>query len=74
MEEIPDAINPSEVIYSITMQSVLSALHHRHGIETLTVEEIILAKEEVREAINHNLDEREYIDLGLDAWEITRNL
>jgi hypothetical protein len=33
-----------------------------------------MAKVEVKAAIDHNLDQRDYIDMGLDAWEIVRNL
>jgi hypothetical protein len=38
------------------------------------LEEIELAKEEIKAAIDHNLDIRDYLDEGLDAWEITRTL
>ena len=70
------SINPSEIVFSITMQSVLSALDNRLGKEALelSVEDLELAREEVKAAIEHNLDERDYIDMGLDAWEIVRNL
>jgi hypothetical protein len=40
----------------------------------LTVEEIELARDEIKAAIDHNLDIRDFLDEGLDAWEITRNL
>jgi len=68
--------NPSEVIYAITMETLLAAIVTRLGEEALnlTEEDLHLAREEVLAAINHNLDERDYIDMGLDAWEITRNL
>lgn len=70
------SVSPSEIIYAITMQSILSAIVRRMGEEalTLTADDIQLACEEVKIAISHNLDERGYIDMGLDAWEITRNL
>ncbi|MBU0909904.1 MAG: hypothetical protein KKA54_16115 [Proteobacteria bacterium] len=69
-------VNPSEVIYAITMETLLAAIVHRLGAEALklTEEDLYLAREEVLAAISHNLDERDYIDMGLDAWEITRNL
>jgi acetylglutamate kinase len=68
--------NPSEVIYAITMQDILTAIARRMGEEalTLTSEDLQLAREEVEVAINHHLDIREYIDMGLDVWEITRKL
>jgi len=69
-------IDPSELIYSITMQDVLTAIARRMGEDALTLsaKDLQLAKKEVKEAINHNLDIREYIDMGLDVWEITRKL
>ena len=66
----------SQIVYAITMETILTALVKRLGDEalTLTVEELNSACEEVKAAIDHNLDVREFIDEGLDAWEITRNL
>jgi hypothetical protein len=70
------SINPSEIVFSITMQSVLSALDKRLGKEalSLSVEDLELAREEVKAAIEHHLDERDYIDIGLDSWDIVRGL
>ena len=69
-------IYPSEVIYSLSMDSVISAIVQRLGEEafTLSVEDLELARKEVQIAIDHNLDIREYIDMGLDACEIVRKL
>jgi hypothetical protein len=63
------AVNPSEVIYSITMETVLSAIVNRLGDEalTLSVDDLHLARDEVRAAIEHNLEERDYIDMGLET-------
>ena len=70
------SINPSEIVFSITMQSVLSALDNRLGKEalSLSVEELELARDEVKAAIEHHLNERDYIEIGLDSWDIVRNL
>lgn len=67
---------PSEVIYSLSMQTVISAIVQRLGEEalTLTLDDLRLARDEVRIAIDHNLDERDYINMGLDAWEVIRKL
>ena len=69
-------IYPSEVIYSLSMDSVISAIAQRLGDEALTLspDDLRLAREEVQIAIDHNLDIREYIDMGLDAWEIVLKL
>lgn len=68
--------NPSEVVYAITNRSVLNAIVQRLGDDalSLTAEELQLACEEVKEAICHNFDERDYIDMGLDSWEVIRHL
>ncbi|MBA3006563.1 MAG: hypothetical protein KJ900_08655 [Proteobacteria bacterium] len=67
---------PSEVIFTITMETVMSAIVRRLGVEALTLspDDLRLAREEVQIAIDHNLDERDFIDIGLDAWEIVRKL
>ena len=70
------AVDPSEIIYAVTLEAVLTAIVNRLGEEALTLpaDDLLLAKEEVVAAIDHNLDIRQYIDEGLDAWEITRTL
>lgn len=67
-------ISPQDAIHSFTPESVLSAIVQRFGADALnlTPEDLQLAMEEVKAAIEHNLDERDYIDMGLDAWEISR--
>jgi len=69
-------IYPSEVIYSLSMETVIAAIVQRLGEEalTLTLEDLRLARDEVRIAIDHNLDERDYVNMGLDAWEVIRKL
>lgn len=70
------AANPSELVFAISMQSVLSEIAHRLGEKalTLSVKDLLLARDEVRAAIGHHLDEREFIGIGLDIWEISRTL
>jgi hypothetical protein len=55
---------------------IIQQLAYRLGEEGLILspEDLRLACEEVWVAIGHNLDERDYIDMGMDAWEIVRNL
>jgi hypothetical protein len=67
---------PSEVIYELTTENVIYEIVRRLGEEALelSVEDLEMAKVEVKAAIDHNLDQRDYIDMGLDAWEIVRNL
>ncbi len=51
----------SEVIYAVTMRDVLTAIARRMGETALSLsaEDLQLAREEVKEAINHNLEIRE---------------
>ena len=72
----PEGIDPSEVIYEIKFQSVLAVIVNRLGDEALelTVEDLELARDEVIAAILHHLDERDFIEIGLDAWELVRKL
>lgn len=68
--------SPSEIVYAITSRSILTVIVQRMGEDALALspEDLHLAVEEVKDAISHNLDERDYIDMGLDAWEVIRNL
>ena len=67
---------PQEVIHEITTENIISAIVRRMGEEALelSLEDLELARDEVKAAIEHHLDEREYIDIGLDSWEIIRDL
>lgn len=69
-----ETTNHPAVIYSITTQDVLIALSRRIDPSTLSPEDLQLAIEEVKDAINHHLDIRDYINIGLDVWEISRQL
>ena len=63
-----------EPIFAVTMNDVIQSLSHRLDVSTLSPEDLELARQEVQEAIHHHLDIREYIEIGLDSWEITRTL
>jgi len=67
---------PPQVVHEITTKDIISAIVRRMGEKALelSVEDLDLARDEVKAALEHHLDEREYIDIGLDAWEVSRNL
>ena len=67
---------PPEIIHEITTENIIAAIVQRLGEEALelSAEDLELAKDEVFAALEHHLDEREYIDIGLDAWDIIRNI
>ena len=67
---------PPEVIHEITTEIVISELVRRMGEEALelSAEDLELACEEVKAALEHHLDEREFIEIGLDAFFIIKNL
>jgi len=67
---------PPEIIHEISSREIYAEIVRRIGEEALglSAEDLELARDEVRAALEHHLDEREYIEIGLDSWEITRNL
>jgi len=76
MRFIRIASSPSEIVYAISMQSILSEIVRRLNDKALdlTIADLRMARDEVRYAIGHSLDERIYIAMGLDFWEPARNL
>ena len=69
-------LQPHRVIHEITTENIISEIVRRMGEEALelSAEDLELARDEVKAAIEHHLDERDFIEIGLDAWEIVRNL
>lgn len=67
--KLPD---PSESIFTFTMRDLVTAIVRRTGDSAidLTLNDLLIAREEVQAVISHYMDEREFIDMGLDAWEI----
>ncbi|RII30796.1 MAG: hypothetical protein CXR30_03010 [Geobacter sp.] len=71
--KLPD---PTEVVYVVTMRDLLTAIARRLREESLqlTVDDLLLARDELRATFGHYLDERELFDLALDQWEVVRHL
>lgn len=69
--KVPD---PPEPVYVVSMSDLLSVIAKRMKEQALNLcaTDIMQARDEVRATFSHYLDEREYIDMGLDAWELTR--
>jgi len=67
---------PPEVIHEITTENIITAIVRRMGEEALELspEDLELARDEVKAALEHHLDERDFIEIGLDSWELVRNL
>lgn len=68
------AASPSEIVFALSMQSVLLELAHRHGDQALklTPAELFQARDAVRAAIGRNLNTSEVIAIGLDTWSASR--
>ena len=66
----------SEPIYEISNESLISLIVSRLGEEALnlTTEDIQLAIAEARCALEHFLNEKEYLEIAVDSWMILRNL
>ena len=69
-------LQPHRVVHEITTENIIVAIVRRMGEEALelSAEDLELARDEVRVAIEHHLDERDFIEIGLDAWDLVRNL
>jgi len=69
-------LDPSEVVYVVTMRNILTAIAGRLGEEALqlTPDDLLLARDEVRATFGHYLDERELFGLALDQWDLVRQL
>jgi hypothetical protein len=64
----------NNLIFTVNTNDVLKSLSLRIDVSTLSPDEIAQACQEVQAAIEHHLDIREYIEIGLDSWEVIRNL
>lgn len=66
----------STVLYSITLQDVLTAIAHRMGESALALSatDLQLAKEEALAVLQHRMDHRPYLDEALDCWDLVRQL
>lgn len=63
---------PVVPLYPITNRDIASALIQRLGRAALqlTNHELMLAMTEIQSVLEHRLDHREYINEGLDAWQV----
>lgn len=69
--------NPtSDVLYSITLQDVLTTIALRMGTDALSLSasDLHLAREEVLAVLQHRMDHRPYLEEALDCWQIVRQL
>ena len=66
----------SDVLYSITLKDLLTAIAHRMGDNalSLSVSDLQLAREDALAVLQHRMDHRPYLDEALDCWEIVRQL
>lgn len=66
--------SPAEIVFSISMGDLLAAIAKRMGKASLTLNatDLLQARDEVRAVIDHCLDQREYISMGLDVWELIK--
>ena len=69
-------LQPPQVIHEITTENIISQIVRRMGEEALelSAEDLEMARDEVKAAIDHHMDERDFIEIGLDSWELVRNL
>jgi len=63
---------PIVPLYPVTNRDIATALIQRMGSAALnlTHNELQLAMTEIQSVLEHRLDHREYINEGLDAWQV----
>lgn len=68
------AASPSEIVYAMSMQSILTELAHRLDTQALalTPAELFKARAAVRAAIRDHLNADKVIAIGLDRWAAER--
>ena len=68
------AASPNEIVYAMSMQSILTELASRLGDRALalTPADLFNARDAVRKTIGHHLDEHAFISVGLDTWAAAR--
>ena len=64
--------DPSEIIYAVTTQHILTAIERRLGKVILSKEDIHLACEEFHAAVEHYVDE--CLNMSIDSWLLVREL
>lgn len=76
MKLVRIADSPSQVVFAITMQDVIAELAKTLGEKALNLTEdnLLDIRHEVRIAIDHGLDVRDYIQPGIETWAICKNL
>lgn len=67
---------PDQVVFKVTMQDILKRIAGNLGVKalSLTVPELLEARDEVQAVIGHYLNERDLLNLGLEDWQVTRSL
>lgn len=64
--------SPSQVVFAITMQDVIDEIARTLGEKALnmTADDLLDIQHEVQIAIDHGFDARDYIQPGIEVWQI----
>ncbi len=64
--------SPSQVVFAITMQDIIAEIARVYGEKALTINASTLLdiRDEVRMAIDYGLDIRDYIQPGIEVWNV----
>lgn len=68
--------SPCQVIFAVTMQDVIAEIARTLGDKALTMNaaDLMTVQKEVRIAINHDLDLRDYIQPGIEVWQVQKSM
>ena len=76
MKLVRIAGSPSQVVFAISMEDIIAEVARTLGEKALdlTADDLLDIRHEVRIAIDHGLDVRDYIQPGIETWAICKNL
>ncbi len=76
MKLVRIAGSPSQVVFAITMQDIIAEVARTMGEKAvyLSAADLLAIRKEVRIAIDYGLDVRDYIQPGIETWQISKNL
>jgi len=68
--------SPCQVIFAVTMQDVIAVIARTLGDKALTMNaaDLMTVRKEVRIAIDHDLDLRDFVQPGIESWQVQKSM
>lgn len=73
LDKVTESTN--QVVYAITMQDVIAEIARTLGEKAvnMTVDDLLDIRHEIQIAIDHGFDARDFIQPGIEVWQIKRD-